>query len=1401
MGKLIRGFDWAGTPVGPVEHWPQSLKTALRIMLTSRQPIWIGWGRELIYFYNDAYQSIIGGRHPWALGQPTSAVWREIWEEIGPMLSTAMSGDEGTYVEEQLLIMERNGYPEETYYTFSYSPIPDDTGGAGGIICANTEDTGRMIGERQVALLRELAADTVEARTLQEACDRSACALETDPHDVPFAMIYMAEPDGRHLSLAGAAGIPPGHPAAPQRVALGDPCDWPFAEVMSTHAVSLVRGLVDVFGDGLPSGAWRRAPAQAAVLPIHSSGEAGRSGCLVVGLNPFRLFDDSYQGFLGLVAGQIAASIANAEAYEQEKKRAEELAELDRAKTAFFSNVSHEFRTPLTLMLGPVEDMLSPNHTELSPAVKAQLEVVNRNGLRLLRLVNTLLDFSRIEAGRARAVFRPTDLAGLTVDLASVFRSAVERAGIRLEVDCPPLSQPVYLDRDMYEKVVLNLLSNAFKYTFEGEIAVTLRQVGDTAELRVRDTGTGIPAEEMPRLFERFHRVENARGRTHEGSGIGLALVQELVRLHRGTVGAESVVGQGTTFTVALPLGTAHLPADQLGQGRSAAATSTGAAPYVEEALRWMPSGDGDAGYETPSYPQGGFAPDGSPEMEEDDGRPRVLVADDNADMRQYVARVLSEQYRVETVPDGAAALAAVRRQLPDLVLTDVMMPRMDGFGLLRELRADPPTSGLPVILLSARAGEESRVEGMQSGADDYLVKPFSARELVARVTAHVEMARVRRDASEKLRESEERYRLATRATHDVVWDWDLASDAVVWSEALHTVFGYPPEQAGTAINDALGWWTERIHPEDRERVGASFSQAAAAGQAQWIEDYRFRRADGSYAEVTDAAFIVFDAGRKPVRMVGAMSDITQRKRDEEALRRRHAQFETLINAAPLGVFLVEGDFRIRQVNPTARPTFGDIPDLIGSDFEGVIRRLWPPAYADEVVRLFRHTLETGEPYVTPERAERRLDRGVTEYYEWQIHRIQLPEGGFGVVCYFRDISAQVLARAAMAESEERLRQAAKMEAVGRLAGGIAHDFNNQLHGVSGFANFVAQDPGLGARARQDLDEVQKATERMAGLTRQLLAFSRQQVLQPETLDLNAAVTDGQSLLHRLIGSAVQMELHLVAEPLWVRADRAQLLQVLMNLTINARDAMPSGGGLLVRTGRRTVAGHQPGQAIPTGDIQPGSYVELTVTDTGTGIAPENLPHIFEPFFTTKVVGEGTGLGLATVHGIVSQSHGHVWAESHEGDGTTFTVLLPAAIQPAVPGGHPPPAPAHGSRPARLLVVDDEEIVRITVARTLEAEGYEVLQARHGGEALEQLARHGAVDLIVSDVVMPVLGGRGLGERLAADYPGVAVAWMSGYPRDSAFGGKQVADAHAFLQKPIPPDVLISTVRDILARR
>ncbi len=734
MGALMRSIDWSRTAVGPVSAWPQSLRTALSILLETGFPMYIAWGPEFTQFYNDGYRPILGStKHPAAMGHSTRITFAEIWDIIGPMFLGVMQGTATTLVD-FLLPLDRHGFVEECYFIFSYSPIREEGGDVGGVLVTVTETTERVLGARRLKTLQELAARTQKAPTAEAACAAAAEVLAGNPADLPFSLLYLLDSDGKRAWLASAAGLEPEANGYPPWIDLAaEDSPWPLATVLDRGEVR--------FPEERPTGAGPLPDRRIAVLPIAQPGEDRPAGALVAAISPRLVFDANYRSFLALVAGEIAAAVSNARALAEAKARAEALAEIDRAKTVFFSNVSHEFRTPLTLILGPARDALAGAET-LPAADVERWDLVYRNGLRLLKLVNTLLDFSRIEAGRTQASYEPADLAALTRDLASAFRSAIEHAGLRFELDVETLDEPVFVDRDMWEKIVLNLLSNALKFTFEGEIGIALHRRADHAVLTIRDTGTGISAEQLPRLFDRFHRVPGARSRTHEGTGIGLALVQELVKLHGGTVTAESAVDQGTAFTITLPFGAAHLPQDRIAASPSLNPIAAGAAPFVQEALRWSPDAAA-GGSSLGSAPPGGIGA-------------RVLLADDNADMREYVARLLSEHFSVETVTDGASALARARAEPPDLILSDVMMPGMDGYQLLRALRAGELTRDIPVIFLSARAGEESRIEGLSAGADDYLIKPFSARELLARVGMHLTQVSTRREveAARRLLES-----------------------------------------------------------------------------------------------------------------------------------------------------------------------------------------------------------------------------------------------------------------------------------------------------------------------------------------------------------------------------------------------------------------------------------------------------------------------------------------------------------------------------------------------------------------------------------------------------------------------------------------------------------------------
>ncbi|HET6575809.1 MAG TPA: ATP-binding protein [Fimbriiglobus sp.] len=1440
MGERTRAFDWSKTPLGPVADWSQSLKTAVRIMLGSRYPMFIWWGRELTNLYNDAYIPMLGQRHPDALGRSAAATWSDIWDVVGPQADAVLTDGRSTWNEELLLIMERNQFLEETYFTYSYSPAPDDAGGIGGVFCAVTEDTGRVLGRRRLKTLRELGARTTEeGRTAEQACTVAADTLHDNPNDVPFALLYLLDPDGRHARLAGATRLGAGTPASPAAVAVSGPAaPWPFQAAAEAGRGQVVDLPPDRFGL-LPGGAWPEPSRRAVVLPLAKLGQAVPTGFLVAGLSPRLVFDDDYRGFLELAAGHVAAAVANARTYEEERKRAEALAELDRAKTAFFSNVSHEFRTPLTLMLGPVEDLIVGDGFDLPQAALGQLQVVNRNGQRLLKLVNTLLDFARIEAGRVQAVYEPTDLSALTADLASVFRSAVERAGLRLSVDCRPLPGPVYVDRDMWEKVVLNLLSNALKFTFEGSISVEVRQgSGDRGqesgvgsrksevgsqrsevrgqrsevsselrgssgltpdaclptpdfrpltsdlrpltsdlrpltpdswvELRVRDTGTGIPPDELPRLFERFHRVRDARGRTHEGSGIGLALVQELVKLHGGTIRAESTLGKGTTFVVTVPLGTAHLPPDRVGGSRTLAATAVGAGPFVEEALRWLPAERGTRNAERGTEEEDVSVLHSAFRVPRS-ALARVLVADDNADMREHLVRLLAGRYEVEAVADGAAALAAARERVPDLVLADVMMPRLDGFGLLKELRADARTAGVPIILLSARAGEESRVEGLDAGADDYLVKPFSAREMLSRVEAHLRLARVRREAGAALRESEERFARFMRHLPGLAWIKDRQGRYVYANEAAAAAFG-------TAAAELYGKTDEEVFPAETAALFRANDRAALADGSGGQVVETLTHPDGTVHHSLVSKFPIPGPDGEPALTGGVAIDVTDRKRAEEALRESEERFRTLADNISQFAWMADAKGWIFWYN---RRWF----DYTGTTLEQMQGWGWKqvhhPDHALDVVARIQRSWDTGEPW-----EDTFPLRGRDGSYRWFLSRaLPIRDAEGRVVRWFgtnTDVTEQ-------REAEEALRDADRRK--DEFLATLAHELRNPLAPIRNAIRIlqVAGPPDPHLTSTREI--IERQVRHMVRLIDDLLDVSRitrgKLPLQRQRVELAAVVQAARETADPAIAAAGhELTVELPPEPVWLDADPTRLAQVFANLLTNAAKYTDRGGRIRLSAERD------------------GDVVTVAVADTGIGIPTEHLPRLFEMFSQVAPARErsqgGLGIGLALVRGLVEMHGGTIVAESPgAGRGSTFTVRLPvrndefgmmndeSKATETVPIHHSSFIIHHSNK---VLVIDDNRDGADSLAAVLRAMGCEVRVAYDGPTGLEEAARF-KPDAVVCDIGMPGLSGLEVARRLRADpaLRGARLIALTGWGHDDDRRRSREAGFDRHLTKPVDP--------------
>ena len=937
MARHFAHFDWSHHPLGPLETWPESLKTASSLILNSRHPMWIGWGREMSFLYNDAYLHVLGiDKHPWALGRPADEVWAEIWDVCGPLADKVFRDGEASFVDEVRLLMSRGDVLEETFYSFSYSPIRDESGAVAGLFCPSNDVTPKAVGARRSRTLSELVANALIQRSTAAACASAQATLAKNAYDVPFALLYLAGDE--IITLEQSVGV-----------VAGD-------EGLSPRAIDLKSGaLLDVAGaiarvsrngrsemlslrtiSELPLSPDGQPVVDALVLPMAGRTEGGPLGAIVAGINPTRPFDEEYRAFFELVASNVGTAIQNARAAEEEQKRIESLAEMDRAKTAFFSNVSHEFRTPLTLILGLLAQLTQTDDVRMQSLAAG----ARRNALRLLKLVNTLLEFSRLEAGRNDAAFSATDLNALTVDVASGFRSAIETVGLAFVVETD-LDEPAFVDRSMWERILLNLLSNALKFTFGGEIRVVLQRSGDVAELCVSDTGVGIPTTELPHLFERFHRVRGSASRTHEGTGIGLALVRDLTALHGGTVEVESTVDVGTTFRVRIPLGSAHLDASKIVTLEGGTYPSA-----VEQYLADVESTIANEDPPTPSRASTGT-------------RERILLADDNADLRDYVGGILSERYDVTAVRTGREALAAAQNGSFHLIVSDVMMPEMDGFEFLAAVRADDRTAGTPFIMLSARAGEEAALEGLLAGADDYVVKPFSAEELLARVYAQINSVGIRERATKELRASEERFRTLAASLPYIVFESDPGGAVLFLSDQYTTYTGSAPESGY-----GLGW-THFIHPDYAGTTERKWAAAVRTGDV-FSDEFQLRRADGTYRCFAARALPQRGADGSILRWIGTIVDVHDQR---QAARER----DFLLQASEIFSGSLELDDTLEAI---ARSIIPDVADWCQIDLRMDDGRIKTVAVAhrdaekDRIVQRFVGRVhlnphgEHGSPYV-----------------------------------------------------------------------------------------------------------------------------------------------------------------------------------------------------------------------------------------------------------------------------------------------------------------------------------------------------------------------------------------------------------------------------------------------------
>ncbi|KAG9288146.1 hypothetical protein G9A89_000941 [Geosiphon pyriformis] len=1330
VAELVYSFDWSTTQLGAMSTWTTSLRTTVDLCLHSVFPMALYYGPQKLLIYNQMWRPILKLKHPEALGKPAWEVWPEIWDVIGPIFDGVVSTGQGQFNDDLMLLLLRDGYTEECYFSFTFSPVFQEDGSVGGVFTAVQETTQRVLSARRLKTLGELGNRTPGAKSVEASCHLATAALRDNNADITYALIYLIGkneagednqtyvarltattfddnlhtqsgddgveelifvtgkssrnlpdqlPKSHHVlnvtnameaflkdiqksknnemdqksQLQSSDSLTQTESLTKSSFSSFTPESWPIEQVIRTNQHVLVT-LAD--------------KSQAILLPVLTSfaGKTVLTAILICGVNVRRALDTEYLEFCQLVVGHVSSSLTNGRSREEERKQAETLADLNRQKIMFFQNISHELRTPLTLMLAPLEDAISSCAPD-SP-ILYNLKMIQRNARRLLKLVNTLLQFSRIEAGRLEAHYCETDIAKVTTELASNFESMAKSFGLTFTLDIPSnetlqlqLEHKVYLDLDLYEKIVFNLCSNAFKYTWDGGVTIRLyadkMECGEVVILEVTDTGVGISPEHLPNIFQRFYRIESHQSRSHEGTGIGLALVKELAIRHGGDISVTSEVDVGTTFRVWIPTGYDQLPRKNVyingireGNAKYPIPSlrenqfSRNVDLYLEECKQWNTEKHDSQGFQTKfeeddheakntiehlktlsiASPTLGAAKDvRSPFLLEEFGSDpnrikRVLVVDDNADMRNYLCNILKTEFEVRSATDGRDALNIITKHeiKPDLVLSDIMMPNMNGFELLKILRSDPSTKMIPVILLSARAGEEASVEGLERGADDYLIKPFNARELIARVRSNIKLSNLRHELVVQQRSQAETKQLLFSISSKIRSGFnikEILSTAVeeihriLVCESLLVLFSDPMNKGSAQIMAASAF-----DPEIQALVGTQISCKAIDSKESWGDQL-----DGS----SDVNSPAYPLSSFLASFTGALQEQTAPVNNE------------------LPSFLNIGD------------TDNDILDL-------------------EIESHKNYFSQILNQHVSSMSVAIRLN---SSFWGWIVaHRKPNENWSNAEKIFLQQISNQIsLAITHSKLSEEKLKREAQMEAAkaaneakSQILANTSHELRTPLGAIIGVLS-AFEDTPLSSDQRDMVEIMTRASDVVLSVVNDILDAAKLEAqkitLMNRTFDLFDLVEKTIEIFGERAGTK-QIELVLLFAPTelpkYVKSDPERLQQILMNLLSNSVKFTESGEIVLkISLASSDVQVKETGADTEPNIVKTGTLL-VELTDTGIGIDPAFMKDIWESFsqgdpsMTRRQ--DGTGLGLSICKHLVSINGGDLGVQSELGKGSRF---------------------------------------------------------------------------------------------------------------------------------------------------
>ncbi|TPX76123.1 hypothetical protein CcCBS67573_g02611 [Chytriomyces confervae] len=1335
MGGILGQVDWAheAPELGDIRDWPTSLKTAVSVTLCSKIQAMLLWGPQFrIMAYNDTAISTFGDKHPFMIGKPYKQVFPDVWPFIEPRMHTIVQTGTPMYHEDRAYTFSRSGFHELTYYTASQNPVLGDSGRFEGVITFSFETTGKVLGHSRVTYLRDLGISLIASPDLTTFWIQLVEFLESHTNELAFAVVYRVSPETGVLIRMDTESLSnqmlPKEVDPLQKLDDGEDDDGLTRVVCEAWNSRQMMQLVP------PESHILHRNGTVLVMPVvASNGDA--PALIVAGTRTTLPFDEKYFDFVNMIRHEVSMAYVNVQSLETAKARTDALVELDKVKTSFFMSMSHELRTPLGLIIGPVEDCLKDTDSKLTDNQSMQLELVRKNSVRLLKLVNSLLDVGRLNSGCMKAVFRLFDISEKTGQYLCMFQSIIEKGGLKYQMKIEAIDARLcYLDEEMWQKIVFNLLGNALKFTLSGHIKATLKlsDDGKFVHFIVEDTGVGIPHDQISRVFDQFHRVEFVGGRSFEGSGIGLNLVNDLVKLHGGSIGISSVVGQGTTMTVRIPTGHQHLPRDQVVDSWEDPDEQTAKymTSYLEEAYCFVSDDSARDGINSPpTLPMkplnefktieapvsGSLVPLRPPSATSSAAASSILIflVDDNQDMRRYLGHVLSRHYSVEVFENGRAALNAMHRIIPALVVADVLMPVMDGLQMVKEMRGLSQLTRVPVILMSGSAtGEAQKLSGFENGADEFLEKPVNSKELIIKIKMLLDHSTIRSNLEEDVRAQKQisaqtmkRYEQISRVSPVGLFTCNAEGYVIFANDKFAQIFGFDsidsmsPELSSSAGSQGMFW--DWIHPDERSQVLSVFRKCLEGDKS--VENVEFQV-------------------RPPL------------------LRKSlWVQMNAISDCEPNGDVVV----------------LGSITDI-------TVRKYL------ETERI--HALEA-EQAAQKQRADEAIQskKESDKFIDMVCHELRNPLNG-------------------IANSNSLMKDV--IEELSQLNENFHHMTQESIASLVLKCHECIEAIELCSRHQQTIaDDVLNLSK----LNMNLITISTTTPFNPKELVKKILSTFRAEMKSKQIKLAIDINDTYQARfgAAEFRGDPARLSQILINLVANAAKFTQKSDKREIRVVLRAqeipdeepdFLARGPASVFMSDDennefgevekvrLEGMAVLRISVTDSGIGMTENELALLFNQFqqASNKTYAEygGSGLGLFISKRLADMMGGEISVESQKGVGSTFSISIPlsyfkAGLTEMHRGRHPSdhieftPSPmtirstAHTAKmieactKRKILVVDDNDINRMVLQKHLAKLGHESILAVNGKEAYEiYISQLASIPLILMDLEMPVMNGR-----------------------------------------------------------